>query len=455
MRNDRGHPARGLDRIDRPTLFDSRVRPVALVRAGGALGLVLLLAACQSPTRPKDLSEHALDFRRQIAGRILPYWYDTARDSTQGGYLLADDVNKRRIATDKQLVTQSRMLWGFSHAHRKGFSDASRNYLTAAEGGYRFLTSHFLDHASGGYYWKTDLAGVPTNTGKFLYGQSYVIYGLVEYFRASGRQDALGQALTLYRDVEKRLHDPTHGGWIEHTDRDWHPLPPGDPRNEVEIVGLKSANAHLHWMEALAELYTATRDPDVGRSLAEAVQINRTWFYPENAGLSCLYRQPDWAPVADPRRTELSYGHNVEFAWLMILAEQALERPPSWYHFYAHLDHALEHGYDHTRGGLYHRGVGDQPATDTDKIWWAQAEMMAALTDALAHHDDPVYRSALESLITFVLQYQVDPRDGIWLDTVTANGRPKAPRKAHNWKANYHDIRAIVKFVEAFGPAGW
>ena len=207
-------------------------------------------------------------------------------------------------------------------------------------------------------------------------------------------------------------------------------------------------------MEALAELYAVTRDPDVGRSLADAVKINQTWFYPEKAALSCFYRQPDWASVTDPRRAGLSYGHNVEFAWLMIRAEQVLERPPSWNHFYAHVDHALAHGYDHTRGGLYHRGVDNQPATDTDKIWWAQAEMMAALSDALAHKDDPAYRSALQSLIAFVLRYQVDPRDGIWLDTVTANDRPKAPRKAHNWKANYHDVRAIVKFVEAFGPAG-
>jgi cellobiose epimerase len=435
-------------------VFNTLVRPDAFLRACGASALVLLLAACQSPTRTKDLNEHARDFKQQLSGTILPYWYDTAQDAARGGYVLADDLSKRGTVTDKQLVTQTRMLWGFSHAHRKGFSDATRNYLVAAEQGYRFLTNHFLDHANGGYYWKTDLAGRPTNTGKFLYGQSYVIHGLVEYSRASGDQDALGQALTLYREIQKHFYDPTHGGWIEHTDRDWRPLMPGDPRNEVEIVGLKSANAHLHWMEALAELYAVTHDPDVGWSLADAVKINRTWFYPEKAGRSRFYRQPDWAPVTDPRRAGLSYGHNVEFAWLMIRAEQALERPPSWNHFYAHLDHALEHGYDHKRGGLYHRGVNDQPATDTDKIWWAQAEMMAALTDALVHKDDPAYRSALQSLIAFVLRYQVDPRDGIWLDTVTANGRPKAPRKAHNWKANYHDVRAIVKFVEAFGPAG-
>ena len=41
-------------------------------------------------------------------------------------------------------------------------------------------------------------------------------------------------------------------------------------------------------------------------------------------------------------------------------------------------------------------------------------------------------------------------KDGIWLDTVTAEGRPKATGKAHNWKANYHDVRAMVKFMNAF-----
>ena len=34
---------------------------------------------------------------------------------------------------------------------------------------------------------------------------------------------------------------------------------------------------------------------------------------------------------------------------------------------------------------------------------------------------------------------------------VAADGRVKNRGKAHAWKANYHDVRAIVKFVEAFG----
>jgi mannobiose 2-epimerase len=321
----------------------------------------------------------------------------------------------------------------------------------AAKQGYLFLLDHFLDQENGGYFWKTDLAGKPTHDCKFLYGESFVVYAFVEYHRASGDTNALRHALDLYGVLQKRLHDPKNGGWIEHTERDWTPLSPGDRRNEVEVVGFKSANAHLHWMEALAELYEVTRDVEVKQSLEEALRINQEHFYPKDAGRSCFHRQPDWKAVTDPRSAGLSYGHNVEFAWLMIRAEQVLGRSPSWPHFYAHLDHALRYGCDVERGGLYARGVNDQPASDTSKVWWAAAEWVAALSDALKHRPNPAYEQALLKQLEFVRKCQVDPKDGIWIDTVAADGRPRSTAKAHNWKANYHDVRGLVKFIDAFG----
>jgi len=401
-------------------------------------------------TSAADLTNEARWWRTELATRTLPYWYDTARDTVRGGYLLADDLKGRGEAKDKQLVTQSRMVWGFSHAHLKGFSTEQRDYLMAAKQGYLFLLTHFLDKEDGGYFWKTDLAGQPIHDCKFLYGESFVVYAFVEYYRASGDPNARKQALDLYRVIQKRLHDPTNRGWIEHTERDWTPLKPGDRRNEVEVVGYKSANAHLHWMEALAELYDVTRDPEVKQSLEEALRINQEQFYPKDAGKSCFHRQPDWKEVTDPKSAGLSYGHNVEFAWLMIRAEEVLGRPLSWSHFHAHLDHALRYGCDLERGGLYARGVDNQPATDTSKVWWAAAEWVAALSDALKHEPNPAYEQALLKQLEFVRKYQVDPKDGIWLDTVAADGQPKSTAKAHNWKANYHDVRGLVKFIDAF-----
>ena len=80
-----------------------------------------------------------------------------------------------------------------------------------------------------------------------------------------------------------------------------------------------------------------------------------------------------------------------------------------------------------------------------------QAEMLAPLTDGLQHEQNRAYSEALDKLVDFILKYQANPGDAIWLDTVAADGTPKNTAKAHAWKANYHDVRAVVKFVEAFG----
>ncbi len=329
----------------------------------GLCALMLLLAT--GPALARDLANYAADMREDLGDRILPYWHDTTLDTTNGGYVLADDVQGRRAATEKQLVTQSRLIWTFCRVHLRGYGDEKRNYLKAAEHGYRFLMDHFLDRKNGGYFWTTDLAGKVLNDRKILYGESFVLYALVEYYRASGDKESLRRAMDLYHEVQKRAHDPKNGGWFEHFTRDWTPIMKPDPEAIVEVAGYKSANTHLHLMEALTELYEVTLDDEIKRSLEECLRLNATYFYPKDPGKSCFHRQPDWKEVTDPKSAGLSYGHNVEFAWLMIRAQKVLGAPPAWDHFYAHLNHALKYGYDHERGGKetprFRRQLYDRP----------------------------------------------------------------------------------------------
>ena len=316
---------------------------------------------------PAELAARAAEFGAELRGKVLPYWYDRCVDWQRGGYVLSDDAARPAPpATEKMIVTQARMVWGFAHAYRKGYRDPQRDYLRAARQGYQFLLEHFRDPVHGGYYWRTDLEGRAVNDRKYLYGEAFVLYALVEYHRASEDPVPLRHAMDLYRLVQQHCHDRKHDGWGEHYSRDWQLLTEQDSRIEVERAGLKSANAHLHWMEALAELYEATKDREVRKSLLEALRLNQKYFYPKNPAKSCFHRQPNWDFVDDPRSAGLSYGHNVEFAWLMVRAEEVLDRKPSWSHFDAIMDHALKYGTDHERGGLYNRGVEDRPATDTD-----------------------------------------------------------------------------------------
>ena len=417
------------------------------------VALFTLLLTVSGSAWARELANYAADMREDLTEKSLPYWYDTTLDKTKGGYVLADDVQGPRVATEKQLVTQSRLIWTFSRVHLKGYGAEKRNYLKAAEHGYRFLLDHFLDKKNGGYYWTTDLSGKVLNDRKILYGESFVIYALVEYYRASNDKEALRRAIDLYHEVQQHAHDPKNGGWFEHFMRDWAPIMKPDPQAIVEVAGYKSANTHLHLMEALTELYEVTLDDETKRSLEESLRLNATYFYPKEPGKSCFHRQPDWKEVTDPKSAGLSYGHNVEFAWLMIRAQKVLGAPLAWDHFYAHLNHAMKYGYDHEHGGLYSRGSDDKPATDTDKVWWVQAEMLAALTDALQQKPNADYDAAVKKLLDFVTNFMNDPSDGVWLDTVTAEGKFKNTAKAHNWKANYHDVRAMLKFIDAFRPS--
>lgn len=401
----------------------------------------------------ESLEKHAVDFKEQLAERVMPYWYDTAQDKERGGYLLRDDLLKGRATpSEKQLVTQARMIWGFSHAHTRRLTGPKRNYLQAAQQGYQFLENHFKDKEHGGYFFTTDLKGTRRNDKKIMYGQAFVIYAYVELHRASRNPEPLAKAMELYQLLQKKAHDEKNGGWVEHFSPDWQPILKREAGADVEVPGLKSANTHLHLMEAFTELYAATRSGEVKKSLEEALKINKEYFYPIEPGKSSFHRHADWKEVSDPSSAGLSYGHNVEFAWLIIRAERVLGIEPSWKHFYAHLDHALKNGYDHERGGTYDRGMGDQPADKKDKVWWVQSEMMAALTDAIAQKDNKEYRDALESTIHFLTKHMINEEDGIWVDTVTESGERKSTGKAHSWKANYHDVRALVKFYETFDP---
>ncbi len=389
------------------------------------------------------LSQTASQFYEQLRDDVMPFWYTQAQDRQHGGYNLE--------AGSKQLVGQSRMIWGFSHAHLNGLSSSQHDYLAAARQGYKFLIDHFLDLEHGGYYWMTDAAGNMTNPNKMLYGQAFVIYGLVEYYRASGDAEALRHARSQFDVLQRQARDSQYGGWFEHFLADWTPVMKWQDGVSVEVPGYKSANAHLHLMEALTELYLESRDAEVRTALVESLKINRERFYPLDPALSAFHCQPDWSRAVDQGSQGLSYGHNVEFAWLMLHAERALDQPLSWPHFYAHVDHALQYGFDQQDGGLYNKGLGNEPAFDREKVWWAQAELIAALTTGLQHQHRERDIAALRKTVSFLRARMIDSADGIWIASIGPDGRVQSDSKKSHWKANYHDVRAMVMLARAFG----
>jgi mannobiose 2-epimerase len=364
--------------------------------------------------------------------------------------MIASKNDRSQNESLRGLVSQARLLWVFSHAHLLGYSTPQRDYLKAAAHGYAYLIDTMLDREHGGFYWKTDVNRGVMEPHKILYGQGMAIYALVEYHRASRLPEPLDYARSVYETVQQRLHDNARGGWIEHCERDFKPLTctgerlPGMP----DIVGFKSGDAHLHWMEALTELYSELKDNAVRDSLSEAIELLCTKFYPPNVSESCEYRLADWKPVADDELSGVSHGHMIEFAWLLLHAQEALGMPRDWDHFESLVRHSLRYGFDHERGGFYFRGKPNKPACDTTKYWWVQAEGLSALTDAAAHSAE--YNEPLARLLDWIRNYQIRSDDGVWIVSTDAAARPQNVKKAGEWKAAYHEVRAITKFVHTF-----
>jgi mannose/cellobiose epimerase-like protein (N-acyl-D-glucosamine 2-epimerase family) len=111
--------------------------------------------------------------------------------------------------------------------------------------------------------------------------------------------------------------------------------------------------------------------------------------------------------------------------------------------------HAIEFGFDHEEGGFHSTG----PPSGRDKIWWVQAEGLAALTDGLLHRRDERYERTLDRLLEWIVDRQ-RLASGLWAPRVDARGRP-GPILAHGaFKSAYHEVRGVTKFVAAFSAGG-
>src|SRR5690606_34585943 len=112
--------------------------------------------------------------------------------------------------------------------------------------------------------------------------------------------------------VQRHARDHEHGGYLESFTRDWRPLETGS-RSPIGPPELKSQNTHLHLMEAFANLLRATGEPRVRAAQRELVTLVLDRIVDPETGHLGLFFARDWTR----RSTHISYGHDIEFAWLV------------------------------------------------------------------------------------------------------------------------------------------
>ena len=390
---------------------------------------------------------------------LLPFWTTRGVDHEYGGYLTYLDKDGNPTGeTLKTLICQMRMIFTYSSAHRAGYG--GQKFLDIARQGVDFVIEHFWDNEHGGWFWTTEQDGTVVNPSKISYGTSFGIYAMSEYGMASGDPRGLEYAMKTYTALQTQVADNCYGGYYEFLDRDWAKKRPG-------LYGgdRKSFDIHMHLMEAMTNLYEATQNPRHKERCQEIIDLifNRV-LHPE-FGTGIAQFALDWTPLRailfrdvwgadrDVDDTEgrpmnnTSFGHNVEFNWLLkhavnILGLDINKYKPAMKKIF---DHCVQYGVDWERGGIYCEGPNDGPARERNKEFWQQAECLVGLLDAYILFGETKYLDAYEKVHRFVMDHMINHQVGEWWPLFDENNKLLWTHMAHAWKINYHTVRSMIQ----------
>ncbi len=394
-----------------------------------------------APSQTLDAFAQAV--RGQLFDHILPFWTGPALDQEQGGWVawMSNDLHVDR-SKPKGLILNSRLLWTFSAVHH---FQPDPLYRQMADRAFDVLMSRFWDKQHGGAFWQLAGDGRVLDDSKKTYGQAFYIYALAEYHLAFGTPAALERAVELFDLLERHAHDPRQGGYWEVRRGDWSEA--ADSRlSEKDLNEKKSMNNHLHVLEALTNLYRATKDPRVERRLRGLVRMfEQRILDPQTAHLHHFFDE-QWRV----RSHTYTFGHDIEASWLLCEAAEALDAATMFQDVrplaLRMADVVLKEGLD-ADGGLCYEGKAGK-IIDRRKECWPQAEAVIGFLNAFQLSGDAQFLEAARRVWTYIEQHLVDRVYGEWFWRINADGRPDADLpKVSEWKGPYHGSRACLETI--------
>ena len=442
------------------------------------IAILIMLSLSIFSCVQKKVQADQLGERQQIANEmehslnneLLNKWYPQSVDSTYGGFLSTFTFDfKPTGPQDKFIVTQARHTWTTARASQ--LYPQKTYYMECAKHGYLFLRDVMWDKVNGGFYNVVTRQGVDKSnpqSPKEAYGNAFAIYALAAYYKASGDKEALELAKKAFMWLEQHSHDAEKGGYYQHLHTDGTPVVRHASIPSTSDIGYKDQNSSIHLLEAFTELYEVWPDALVRNRLEEMLLLIRDKITTPKGNLTLFFR-PDWTPVSFVDSSEasirkhksldhVSFGHDVETAYLMLEASHALgikDDSKTLMIGKKMVDHALNNGWDPTVGGFYDEGYyfkGKDTITILfdSKNWWAQAEGLNTLllmADRFPE-DSMQYFNKFKQLWNYTQTYLIDHENGDWYEEgLDKEPQRKTALKGHIWKGTYHHFRSLVNCI--------
>jgi len=374
---------------------------------------------------------------------ILNYWSTNTIDEVYGGFVgERDHYNNLKLNANKGIILNSRILWAFSAASNHYNPEIYKDICLRS---YTYLKTNFKDTTYGGVFWELDAKGNPINTRKQIYAQAFTIYALSEYYACSKDSEVLNWAIEIYEHIENYAKDSLHNGYTEAFEIDWSTIE--DMRlSDKDVNAVKTMNTHLHVLEAYSNLLRVYENEGLKKNLTNLIELFLHKFLREDNHLQLFFDQT-W----NSQDTRISFGHDIETAWLLIDAAKIVKNKKLILETEAIAiqiaNTFINEGID-ADGGVFNEFNIEKQTFDTDKHWWPQVEALIGLDYAYQITKNKKYLEIAWKIWTFIQATIIDTENGEWFSRVNKTGRPYTNEyKVGMWKAPYHNTRACIKLI--------
>ena len=392
----------------------------------------------------KELFDLKNELNLILTENILPFWMQEMLDNERGGFY-GQITGKGDIVKDapKGAILNARILWTFSSAYKL---TKTTEYLITAARAKEYFVNHFIDKDFGGVFWSLDCEGKPLDTKKQIYAISFAIYGLSEYFQATGDLEVLDLAKNLFWVIEKHAFDNQNGGYFEAFARDWSELE--DMRlSEKDANERKTMNTHLHILESYTNLFRAWKNPVLKDKIKELLLVFTDRIVDKKTNHLNLFFTDDWKIKGDI----ISYGHEIETSWLMHEAILVINDPELLSKIepiIQEIAEASQAGMQEDGSLVYEKDLIDGH-TDLDRHWWVQAEAVVGFFNLYQNFDDNDALQKTLKCITYIKRYLLDIENGEWFWSVKSDGEiNRDDDKAGFWKCPYHNSRMCIELIQ-------
>ena len=406
-----------------------------------AIFLLILFLSATSCTQKKSSDNQALvqlkqEIVQDLTENLLPFWMTHTQDPAGGFYGIVNFDGTPVPDADKGGILNARLIWTFSSAYRLL---GDEQYKVFADRAQRYFIDHFVDREYGGTFASVKADGTPSMETKMVYQNAFAIYGLSEHYRATGNKESLEEAIAVYNALVEHAYDPVNGGFIETFTREWVMVDEKYP---------KQMNNNLHVLEALTNLYRVWPDPGLKKQLTRQIDVMSNKVLNQETWHENLYLTMDWV---NQRQID-SYGHDIEFSWLLVeaaevLGDEAILEDTKRIAVNISEVQLLE-GFNEL-GGMYYEKADGRMIENYS--WWPQAECVVGYLNAWQISGEQKYFDTAVRSWNYIKSYMIDYEYGGWYSSVKADGTPNKKRaKVDQWICPYHNGRMAFEIISRF-----